>query len=281
MKAEHVTVCGGDYKSCMASCGDAPQLKAASQGGTANEDEQSRCKQFCKTRFDLVCFPGDSTVMVRGRGRVQIAELKVGDSVLALLPSEESGWKVCFDPLIAFLHYAPEIESEALRIQHELGHVELTSTHLLFVEKHCSRTDGAVPLMAREVSVGDRLLAPWVDGNLSRPKVLNIERVMRRGFFAPLSRCGTLLVDGTAASCYAIPGDLAEAPGFCQIVQAVGASNLHSLCQAVFLPFRAVHQLALQKKPESALVPSSSKILESFHPYAWFCYVLGANLLIA
>lgn len=245
--------------------------------------EQTRCATFCQGQFEIVCFSGDSTVMVRDRGRLPIADLKQGDLVLAAVPREGGGWKMCFDPVVAFLHYAPSHEGPALRIEHELGHLELTSTHFVLVEKPGSST-GAVPLMAKEVSVGDRLLAPWVDGSLTSPKVTHIEQVWRKGFFAPLTCCGTLLVDGTAASCFAIPGNIVESPNYQQLVELVGASNVHSLCQALSLPLRAAHRLSLQDDPAckwAALETETSKTIEFFHPYMWFCYILGANTLVA
>eukprot|EP00439_Symbiodinium_sp_Y106_P044995 s6139_g5.t1 len=48
---------------------------AALGGERAN---QARCAEFCETEFELLCFPGESKVLVRGRGAVPVSTLAVG-----------------------------------------------------------------------------------------------------------------------------------------------------------------------------------------------------------
>ncbi|CAK8989893.1 Desert hedgehog protein A (Cephalic hedgehog protein) (Desert hedgehog protein 1) (DHH-1) (X-CHH) [Cleaved into: Desert hedgehog protein A N-product [Durusdinium trenchii] len=98
------------------------------------------------------------------------------------------------------------MEAEVLQITHEQGKLELTAGHLLFAQK---ASDSFAPTVARDVRPGHRLAAPWVDGSVAKPEVLRIDTVRRKGLFAPLLACGTLLVDGTAASCYALPTPIA------------------------------------------------------------------------
>ncbi|CAJ1444862.1 unnamed protein product, partial [Effrenium voratum] len=281
-----VEISGESYDACLQSCRDSPELKDNNQEGAygvadaalgGERANQARCTEFCEAEFELFCFPGDSKVMVRGRGTVPVSELRVGDEALAAIP-EAGGWALRFDPVVAFLHRAPELEAEVLQISHELGKLELTAGHLLFVQDG----DSFVPAAARSVRPGDRLVAPWVDGSVATPKVLRIDTVRRKGLFAPLLGCGALLVDGTAASCYALPTLIAESGGFQRLLGLVGWRNLQSLAQLCFSPVRAAHFLAgaTCKSEEKVLAKNQpASISGVYHPYAWVLYVLGANLL--
>jgi len=222
-----VEISGESYDACLQSCRDSPELKDAQQSGAfgvadaalgGEKANQARCAEFCEAEFELFCFPGNSKVMVRGRGAVPVSQLRVGDLAWAAIPDED-GWELRFDPVVAFLHQAPELEAEVLRITHEQGKLELTAGHLVFAQKE---GEAFAPVPARSIRAGHRLAAPWVDGSVATPQVLRIDVVRRKGLFAPLLACGTLLVDGTAASCYALPTPIAESSSFRRLVELIG-----------------------------------------------------------
>lgn len=290
-----VEISGESYDACLQSCRDSPELKDQNQAGAwgvadaalgGERANQARCAEFCETEFELLCFPGESKVLVSGRGAVPVSTLAVGDEALSAIPDGSGGWALRFDRVVSFLHRAPSTEAEVLQISHELGKVELTPSHLLFVHKD----DGpALPTLGREVAEGNRLVAAWVDGTVATPKVTRIETVRRRGLYAPLLSGGTLLVDGTVASCYALPTLIAGSAGFQQLVSALGWRNIQPLAQLCFTPVRLMHYLS-SALPEPKAVPNSSedkalnkKVMDSpasaYNPYAWVLYVLGANLL--
>eukprot|EP00438_Fugacium_kawagutii_P022857 Skav220541 [mRNA] locus=scaffold1683:131972:140653:- [translate_table: standard] len=91
---------------------------------------QARCAEFCEAEFELFCFPGDSKaahLAKNSRGtlvmRVQAAK-SLWEVLLHMfqVQSEEDGsWELRFDPVVAFLHRAPELEAEVLQITHEQG----------------------------------------------------------------------------------------------------------------------------------------------------------------
>eukprot|EP00931_Biecheleriopsis_adriatica_P010719 TRINITY_DN11178_c0_g1_i1.p1 TRINITY_DN11178_c0_g1~~TRINITY_DN11178_c0_g1_i1.p1 ORF type:complete len:440 (-),score=49.81 TRINITY_DN11178_c0_g1_i1:53-1372(-) len=284
---QKVQLSGESLDACLQSCRDAPELNSTGSmmAGAMGGSESARCVNFCEFEFQMTCFPGDSKVMVRNRGTVIMSELKVGDEVMAVVPARGGGWKMRFDSLVAFLHNDPHLEGDVLQIQHELGQIELTPSHLIFAQTPESYSR-AVPTLAREVTVGSRLVAPWVDGSLAAPEVLSVVRVRRRGLFTPLLACGTILVDGTLASCYAMPTNISETAGFRRIVEVLGPTGVQSIAQTLFLPVRMAHQLALsdRSQPEDKLavkpLAAAQKDTKSvYHPYAWVLYVLGASIL--
>lgn len=283
-----VEISGESYDACLQSCRDSPELKDSQQSGAfgvadaalgGEKANQARCAEFCEAEFELFCFPGDSKVMVRGRGAVPVSQLRVGDLAWAAIPDED-GWELRFDPVVAFLHRAPEMEAEVLRITHEQGKLELTAGHLVFAQKE---GEAFAPVPARSIRAGHRLAAPWVDGSVATPQVLRIDAVRRKGLFAPLLACGTLLVDGTAASCYALPTPIADSSSFRRLVELIGWRKLQPLAQLCFSPVRTMHYLAgVQKPNEQTLakkVDLAPEMNSEYHPYAWVLYVLGANLL--
>lgn len=276
-----VMVNGTSESECIESCKNAPQLKNANLGmmGQASGGEMKEigdCVRFCQTEFEITCFPGDSNVHVRNRGRVALSELRVGDEVLCFVPSASSasspspslravprrvqsdtdnttgnaeggnscdgpvaidGWRIRFDTVVAWLHWEPDTEAEVMVIHHSLGKVQLTANHLIFVQRR--DCDPVKTILAKQVRVGDRLLAPWLDGGVATSEVLEIQRETKRGLFAPLLGSGTIVVDNTLASCYATPENLFFADGsrLSWIVEAAGGwQNLsHLVLQPLML----------------------------------------------
>lgn len=338
---------------CIESCKNAPELKDANNAGgidgllgaVSGGERQSvaDCINFCGVEHEMWCFPGDSTVVVRGRGRVPLSELCLGDMVLMASPSshrppadtEQSsavlgppdeaaakagcGRELQFSAVLAWLHRDPEAEAEVLEIQHELGKLRLTANHLVFAQRRsvqhddrsCSRSyfgsspssssTAAVPTIAREVEVGDRVLAPWFDGTLALPQVKSVAQLRKRGLYAPLLDGGNLVVDGTVASCYAIPRHIAASPLFKHLGKYCDdGAAFHAAAHVLFLPLRMLCQptpsnrlptprkrLALHYKEklwEEAKDDLEPHIdlpqnFQGVHPYAWVCYIGLASLV--
>eukprot|EP00927_Polykrikos_kofoidii_P065664 TRINITY_DN61394_c0_g1_i1.p1 TRINITY_DN61394_c0_g1~~TRINITY_DN61394_c0_g1_i1.p1 ORF type:complete len:450 (+),score=58.90 TRINITY_DN61394_c0_g1_i1:102-1451(+) len=258
-KGVRVQVSGDTVEDCVTTCKHAKKLvgnvqqKSAEVGSVQppNEDVEE-CIRFCKITLggssSPSCFPSDAIVLVKGKGRVQLAELEPGkDSVLSAVRvranslREKDGWELRFDRVLAWLHNEPFAEAEFLLIRHTHGQIRLTEDHLVFVRKQrkldlIDRTVTTEPVLAREVRVGDALVVPWIDGTTAWPEVMMIKRVVGRGLFAPLLRSGAVVVDGTIASCYALPLDIADAPLPRRICAAVGRDGVQSLARMVHLP---------------------------------------------
>lgn len=223
---------------------------ASTMASGAGEDQcRSDCIRECQVRHALSCFPGESTITVRGRGRVQMASLELGDMVLVvrrkLAPAakgELGEWELRFEPVLAWLHRDPDAFEEMVEVQHSFGQVRMTPDHLLFGRRShepTGRPAAVGPMLAKDVKVGDRVLAgPWFDGNLVLPEVHSVRRTRMRGLFAPLVDSGTLLVSGTAASCYAIPGNVSVSPIWHHIMERTDGFAVQDAAHAVFLPLR-------------------------------------------
>lgn len=254
-------------------------------------DSLTKCNKMCEHSLtpDFTCFPGDATVTVRNKGRVALADVKLGDMVMAMRrKSDGSGWDLHFDEVIGFLHRNPSISTSFFRVKHELGVIELTRNHLLFVQQSsdcAAKTTGekeATPIMASDVRKGDHVLTPWIDGTLAYPKVLSIEVIYKKGVFAPLLHGGTLFVDGTAASCYAIPECFAHSAAFNSIIDIIGGSKgAHCAAHAAFLPVRLFWSIAsgqLQVKAGESEDSISTCNAAGIHPYAWALCSFAAAL---
>ncbi len=152
------------------------------------------------------------------------------DSLLSVDPSDGS---LSFSPVIAFLDRDEEEERGFVTISVEGGRdLTLTPTHLVYVAKKdmqeeeeegreedmgdneldsdlsdapsdfSSKYDA---FYAGDVRPGDRVLVRSSGGASLRPaRVASVSLGRRRGVYAPLTARGNLVVDGVAASCYAV-----------------------------------------------------------------------------
>lgn len=172
-----------------------------------------------------MCFPGEAFVTVRGRGQVPMAVLRPGDEVLAV----GAAGAPAYEPVLDFIHAvrpSPEVQHQFLTIAHERGVLRATAEHLVFVAAGAGWRD----LRAIELSAGDMIFAGNESG-LAPSRVASVTAsATRHGVFSPLTRSGTVVVDGVVASIYADP---------------VGHRLGHRLAHLALLPVRAYHALGL------------------------------------
>merc|ERR1712216_99944 len=79
--------------------------------------------------------------------------------------------------------------------------LRVSREHLVFA---ASSPDAAfVATHARELREGDWISRVSCNGDLSRVKIASVSKTTEQGLYAPLSQCGTVVVDGILCSCYA------------------------------------------------------------------------------
>jgi len=136
-----------------------------------------------------ICFSGENTVEVLGRGSVRMDTVTIGDSVRV------RGGK--FAKVYSFGHYEKNIRSNYLQIGNAGSKtpLELSADHMVFVVNNNDETK-SVP--ASNVKVGDTLAT--LTGGSS--KVVFIKHVQRNGAYAPFTTSGDIVVSGVVASNY-------------------------------------------------------------------------------
>lgn len=146
-----------------------------SDGISINDDPKEPGQVFC--------FPGDAIVDVKGKGKVTMMKLELGDDILT-----DAGYETVY----SFGHRNNNIKSRFLKISTPSSVIEVSPDHMVFVK------DGrSVPASA--IEVGDEL-STAVSGVYSR--VSAIGSVEKKGAYAPFTTSGTVIVNDIKASCF-------------------------------------------------------------------------------
>jgi len=124
-----------------------------------------------------LCFSGETTVQVEGKGVTSIQHLNIGDNVL-VAPNK-------YQPVYSFGHRDESATTQFLHFTP--SNLELTPAHMLFIQDK-----GFVP--AGTVKVGDR----FGNGDI----IEDIKTVSRSGIYGPLTLSGTIVVNGVLSSTY-------------------------------------------------------------------------------
>lgn len=140
------------------------------------------------------CFPRTSHAELPGNRLVAMTDLKLGDQVKTL----DSQGKLIYSDVIAFLHRQEQAEAEYLSLAMEDGRsLKVSTKHLVF--RVDDNTNEINAVYASDIKVGDTLKT-GPDGQSSVTKITMATHV---GVYAPLTRHGTMIVDGVLVSCYA------------------------------------------------------------------------------
>lgn len=143
------------------------------------------------------CFPGDSVARTQG-GEVKMRHLEAG---MALYTGDKQQKT---SPIYLFTHrLQDETLREFVRVTTRNRNVTLTAGHYLYVN-------------GRLTAAGATKRGDWIRTDVGRRRVIKVQRVWRRGLYAPHTMQGDLIVDGVVVSCYST----AVAPWFAHAVLA-------------------------------------------------------------
>jgi len=130
----------------------------------------------------------------------QIKDIKIGDRVQVI---DTYSGKITTDTVFMFLDRDTVAESffyEIRTVDHKLI---VTPRHLVYASRDKQTFTNIQPIYAKDITENSYL---HIDNNgtISHQKVLSKSRVWKRGFYAPLTYAGTIIVNGVAASCYSL-----------------------------------------------------------------------------
>lgn len=215
-------------------------------------------KDAKKKKKKSSCFPGEALVTVEDRGTLTVAELRVGDRVLASV----GDGKLAYESVLSFLHVQQSTDPlESFTITHEHGSFRASPAHIIFVAEAGSWSSKLVGRLheGERVYVAGEPGSQW-DSTSSR--ILSIKRgTSRTGMYAPLTSSGTIVVDNVVASNYASPSMHKSLP--------------HSLAHLFLLPVRIYHKLGLA----SFFQPVWERLCDASDTTKnWYCHGTRANM---
>ncbi|CAF1334707.1 unnamed protein product, partial [Rotaria sordida] len=163
------------------------------------------------------CFSGDSLIKLSNGEYKEIGNLQSGDEIITIDQS-----KIISTEMIMMLD--KQISKQALfytlRTDSD-NEISLTQYHLI---PTIDSNGNENYLFAKQIKIGDYLFVLF-NGKLKYSPVINITIEMKKGYYAPLTMKGTLLINNVLASCFA-------------------NVNNHHLAQYYMAPFRYYYKFA-------------------------------------
>ncbi|XP_027734834.1 indian hedgehog protein [Empidonax traillii] len=195
------------------------------------------------------CFPGRALATLEDGAQTPLWALRPGQRVLAM----DGSGRPTYSDFLAFLDKEPRALTtfHVIETQEPPRRLVLTPTHLLFVAENASApTTHFRPIFASLVRPGHFVLVAAGGSSLQPAKVVGVRDRRDMGAYAPLTRHGTLVVDGVVASCFALVQE-------------------QQLAQLAFWPLRLYHSLVGWPGAQG----------DGVHWYSGLLYRLGRLLL--
>ncbi|CAF2746124.1 unnamed protein product [Rotaria sp. Silwood2] len=147
------------------------------------------------TEVSIGCFSNDSSVMLTNGEQKQIGYLQTGDEILTV-----DHLKIVPTEMVIMLDKQRSKHAQFYTFVTDSNHkISLTGLHLIPI---ISSNNKMNYIAARDVHLGDQLYV-LVNGHMKPTTIKNITIEIKKGYFAPLTLTGTLLVNDVLASCYA------------------------------------------------------------------------------
>ncbi|CAD5125014.1 unnamed protein product [Dimorphilus gyrociliatus] len=142
------------------------------------------------------CISGDGIVILKDGNRVNVSNLKIGDVIQT---SEET-----YSPVLTMLDKNDKTPTLFIRIETSLGNsLKLTPKHLIAVQSNILEKEF---VFAEKLQNGSKVYV-HIDGKEVEDEIVHVEKTVEKGYYAPLTNEGTLIVNGIEISCYALIED--------------------------------------------------------------------------
>ncbi|XP_042227522.1 uncharacterized protein LOC121869967 [Homarus americanus] len=143
------------------------------------------------------CFPAHARLTTPTGAHTTMDRLRTGDQVLAV---DESG-EVVPSTVLGFMDRRPQETALYVTLRTASGqNLTLSPNHVLF--KSAPNSSHPISVFGSDVNIGDVIFSANQTG-LQRTEVVAIEHEVTQGAYVPLTKEGTLLVEGMMVSCYA------------------------------------------------------------------------------
>jgi len=190
-----------------------------------------------------VCFPSSAEIWTSQTGSHLIPELNPHEKILSV---EIRNGELCLreTKFYTYLHYDAESSAEFLSLHCNDDELLISLDHLVF-------TGNGDPISAQKVQIGDTLVkVRREDHAVEIVSVTNIQRKTLKGIFAPLTKSGTLLVNGFLVSCYA-------------------HVKSHEVAHASLAPLRFWYERTKKWSPQHQ-IPDTQRSSDGIHKFAKF-----------
>ena len=170
---------------------------------------------------DSACFTSESTVQLSSGDTKAMKDLAVGNEVLTYTPQ---GTKV-LTQVLTFIHRDPDHVGRYCTVTTEDGvNIAMSESHLIF--KMNTKTSSVESIHVSRIEIGDFIFVQAPDGHKLRAvKVVGVSVAFFKGAFAPVTKEGTMIVDGVLVSCYSDIND-------------------HALAHSLMAPLRFLYSVA-------------------------------------
>lgn len=151
----------------------------------------------CTNPWDLsyVCFAGRSQVTLPDGHHKQLSQLQIGDLVMV---NENNA----YEPILTFIHANKQQLTHYLAIDIYSIVSNMSSTLLVSPNHLIFDYDSGEARFAGKFHVGDRVQFIY-NNRITSGEIMNIRLSAEQGYYAPLTRSGTIVIDGVVASNYA------------------------------------------------------------------------------
>lgn len=202
-----------------------------------------------ESSFASGCFASDSYATMADNSLKVIQDLRIGDTVLTTDPYTGETTR---DTVIMFLDSSINSKIQFTKIIHEDGEITLTDYHLIYASLNKNAKDSSA-IFAKDLTE-EHYIFQSHNGTLVFQKVIDISRVLKRGYFAPLTLSGNIIVNGVLSSCYA-------------------SVSTHWLGHFAMFPARLFHVLQESMTPytQSPLAEHNITMFDGVH---WYAYML-------
>jgi len=181
-------------------------------------------KYTCKTTVgkpSSSCFSGPSQILLEDGNFKALSDISIGDQVLINKDNT-------YEPIIGFIHAKHEDFFEFLAIAVRSTMYNVSSTILVSANHLIFDFDSGDARFAGKFHVGDRVQLIH-NSQIVSGEIIRVELTKQQGFYAPLTKSGTIVVNGVLASNYATVSNHALAHQVMSIyrlwISLVGAST--------------------------------------------------------
>ncbi|UJR38555.1 hypothetical protein I4U23_031221 [Adineta vaga] len=162
-----------------------------------NSQRSSRGAYAYSSNIEIRCFSSDSYVKLSNGLEKLIGNLEIGDQLMTI---NENSFEIQSTEMILMLHQSTNQISLFYNLKTKSNNeISLTANHLIPIRLSNNKIEFK---LTKDIEIGDYLIINE-NGKVKHSQIINKTIQIKRGFYAPLTMSGTLLINNIYSSSFA------------------------------------------------------------------------------